>query len=98
VPAEPVWLHPEAIREARAARQWYERRSAHAADAFMTELDRAIELIERGPRQWPGYLGDTRRYVLHRFPFFVVYRETTSRIEVIAVAHGRRRPGYWLGR
>ena len=98
MPAEPIWLHPDAIREARAARQWYELRSADAADAFMAELDRAIELIEQGPRQWPPYLGETRRYLLQRFPFFVVYRETANRVEVVAVAHGRRRPGYWRGR
>ncbi len=30
-------------------------------------------------------------------PFFVVFREANSRIEVLAIAHGRRRPGYWLG-
>jgi hypothetical protein len=34
----------------------------------------------------------------HRFPFFVVFRETDIRIEIVAIAHGRRRPGYWLGR
>src|SRR5574341_1434112 len=60
----------------------------------MTELDAAIEQIERGPRQWPPYLGGTRRYLFHRFPFFVVFRETGTRIEIVAVAHGRRRPGY----
>jgi len=98
VPAEPIWLHPEAIREARAARKWYEDLNVDAADAFMAELDTAIERIEQGPRTWPPYLGGTRRYLLHRFPFSIVFRETPSRIEIVAVAHGRRRPGYWLGR
>jgi len=98
VRAEPAWLHPEAIKEARAARQWYQARNAEAAEAFMAELDRAVEQIEKAPRQWPPYLGDTRRYLLYRFPFFVVFREAADRIEILAVAHGRRRPGYWLGR
>jgi len=98
VPAELLWLHPEAIKEARAAREWYLARNVEAAEAFMTELDAAIEQIEQGPRRWPPYLGSTRRYLFRRFPFFVVFREATTRIEVIAVAHGRRRPGYWLGR
>jgi plasmid stabilization system protein ParE len=98
VPAEPIWLHPEAIGEARAARQWYEARNSDAADAFMAELDAAIEQIEEAPRRWPPYLGETRRYLLHRFPFSIVFRETPSRVEILAVAHGRRRPGYWLGR
>jgi plasmid stabilization system protein ParE len=64
----------------------------------MAELDVAIDQIEQGPRQWPPYLGETRRYLLRRFPFFVVFRETPDRVEVLAIAHGRRRPGYWLGR
>jgi plasmid stabilization system protein ParE len=98
VPAGPIWLHPEAIREARAAREWYSSWSPEAADAFMAEVDSAIEGIEEGPRQWPTYLGMTRRYLLRRFPFFVVFREANERIEVLAVAHARRRPGYWLGR
>ena len=98
MPAEPSWLHPEAIKEARAAREWYRARNAEAGEAFMGELDTAIEQIERAPGQWPPYLGDTRRYLFHRFPFFVVFREANDRIEIVAVAHGRRRPGYWLGR
>jgi plasmid stabilization system protein ParE len=98
VRSEPPWLHPEAIKEARAARNWYLARSAEAADAFMAELDAAIGRIEQGPSQWPPYLGGTRRYLLHRFPFFVVFRESATRVEIVAVAHAHRRPGYWLGR
>jgi plasmid stabilization system protein ParE len=98
VRSEPSWLHPEAINEARAAREWYLVRNAEAGDAFMAELDAAIERIEQEPSQWPPYLGGTRRYLLHRFPFFVVFREAATRVEIVAVAHARRRPGYWLGR
>ena len=39
MPTEPSWLHPEAIKEARAAREWYLVRNAGAGDAFMAELD-----------------------------------------------------------
>ena len=98
MPPEPSWLHPEAIKEARAAREWDLARNADAGNAFMAELDAAIEQIEQGPRQWSPYLGGTRRYLFHRFPLFVVFRETATRIEIVAVAHGRRRPGCWLGR
>jgi plasmid stabilization system protein ParE len=64
----------------------------------MAELDLAMERIQEAPRQWPRYLGGTRRYMLRRFPFFVVFRELDDRMQILAVAHGRRRPGYWLGR
>jgi hypothetical protein len=39
-----------------------------------------------------------RRYLLHKFPFSVVYLERPDFIEVIAVAHHRRKPGYWSKR
>ncbi len=60
MPPERAWVHPEAIAEARAAREWYEARNAQPAEAFMAELDLAIERIEEAPRQWLAYLGDTR--------------------------------------
>jgi hypothetical protein len=39
----PIELHPRAIAEARAAREWYADRSPAAAEAFMAELDLAID-------------------------------------------------------
>ena len=98
MPLERAWVHPEAIAEARAAREWYQARNVEAAEAFMAELDSAMELIEEAPRRWLPYIGETRRYLLRRFPFFVVFRETNDRVQILAVAHARRRPGYWLGR
>lgn len=93
-----VRLHPEAVAEARAAAQWYRERSASAADAFLAELDRAVEEITKSPEMWPRHLRGTRRFVLRRFPFSVVYREVSGIIEVVAIAHGRRKPGYWKNR
>jgi toxin ParE1/3/4 len=43
-------------------------------------------------------LDGTRRFVLRRFPFTIVYREAAQGIEVIAVAHAKRRTAYWRGR
>src|SRR6266511_4715331 len=68
VPPEKVWVHPEAIAEARTAREWYQARNAEAAEAFIAELDLAIERIEEAPHQWPPYLANTRRYRLRLRP------------------------------
>ena len=91
-------LHPAAVAEARAAWQWYADRSTQAAAAFVDELDHAMAQIAEAPTRWPRYVGLTRRYLLHRFPFLVVYRERDGEIEVVAIAHGHRRPGYWQAR
>jgi plasmid stabilization system protein ParE len=98
MPSRPVDIHPEAIAEAQAANRWYRERSASTAVAYLAELDMAVEAIAENPEMWPQYVHGTRRYILHRFPFYLVYRETGSRVEIIAVAHGRRKPGYWKNR
>jgi toxin ParE1/3/4 len=43
-------------------------------------------------------LPDIRRVTLHSFPFDLVYRERQGQVQVLAVAHRRREPGYWVGR
>ena len=88
----------EAVAEAAAARQWYEERSPVAASLFRDELFRGIEAIADSPTTWPQYVLGTRRYLMRRFPFFVVYRLVDTTVQVIAVAHARRRPGYWAAR
>ena len=93
-----IGVHPEAVAEARAAAQWYRERSALAADAFLAELDRAIETIAENPEMQPHYVRGTRRYLLQRFPFYLVYREVAGKLEIIAIGHGRLRPGYWKNR
>lgn len=90
-----VVFHPDAVAESQAARQWYSANSQSAADSFLAELDCGIEAISLAPERWPLFVHGTRRYLLHRFPFQLVYRVVNDHIQVVAVAHGRRRPGYW---
>ncbi|MFY4728050.1 type II toxin-antitoxin system RelE/ParE family toxin [Nitrospira sp. BLG_2] len=98
MPGLPIVIHSEAVEEARAARLWYAERSQSAADSFLAELDHGIEAISESPERWPLFVHGTRRYLFNRFPFQIVYRVANERIEIVAVAHGRRRPGYWRSR
>lgn len=91
-------VHPEATTEAAKAREWYAERGTGTAEAFMRELDQAIEFIRSKPGACPPHVNGTRRYLLRRFPFSIVFRETDESIQVVAVAHSRRRPGYWTER
>ena len=93
-----VVLHPAALAEAEAATEWYRQRSGRAAAGFLDEIDRAIEQISSSPDRFPPFEFGTRRMLLRRFPYFVVFRETATQLEVVAVAHGHRRPGYWRDR
>lgn len=91
-------VHPRAVAEARAARRWYGQRSAALANRFVAALDEAVAQVLAAPQQWPAHLHGTRVYRLRRFPYLVVYQELPASVQVVAVAHGRRRPGYWRRR
>ena len=88
----------EALREIDDAFEWYLDRSLQAAEAFVQEVDRAVALIASAPTIWPHFEAGTRRYILRKFPYDIVYREIAAGIEVVAVAHHKRRPRYWARR
>jgi toxin ParE1/3/4 len=93
--AKPIEIHADALAELKSALRWYLERSESAADGFVAEIDRAIELIAAAPARWPsGELG-TRKFVLARFPYAVIYREKLMTVQILAIAHGNRRPRYW---
>lgn len=91
-------VHPEAALEAERARDWYERRSYLAADAFARELEAAFDDIVEVPEAWPPYRDRYRRRILPRFPFSIVYRLVGDVVEIVGVVHHKKRPGYWATR
>ena len=62
---------------------------------FLAELDRAVLQVSSTPERFSEHLLGTRRFLFRRFPYLLVYRVLAEQVQVIAVAHGRRRPGYW---
>jgi plasmid stabilization system protein ParE len=95
LPKKNIRFSFEALAEAEAAQQWYVERSLPTGQAFLEELTHAVERVSESPEQWPRYIEGTRRYVFHRFPFSLVYREKGNDVVIVAVAHGKRKPGYW---
>jgi plasmid stabilization system protein ParE len=93
-----VRFHPAAAAEAGRAQAWYEERSVLAAAGFLQELTRAIERVGVAPERYPAAEHGTRRIVLRQFPFAVFYVVRRSEVLIVAVAHNKRRPGYWAGR
>ena len=88
----------EALEDAESAARWYAERSPVAAVRFSEEVDAAEAAIAAHPDAWPSFDHGTRRYLLRRFPFSVIYDVQPDRILIVAVAHARRRPGYWRPR
>ena len=91
---EPRW-HPEAVLDAEEARDWYASRSPFAARGFLLALDDPVRAILLAPERGPLESHGCRRYLLpNRYPYALIYRLTPG-VEVVAVAHQRRRPEYW---
>lgn len=88
----------DASDEVEESRAWYQSRSESAEAAFLRELDHAVDLIQEAPSRWPKYIAGTRRYVFPRFPYSIIYFVENDTINVVAVAHGKRKPGYWRER
>ena len=90
-----VRIQSEAQEEINQAFDWYFKRSPSAADAFLTEVGTSIAQIASLPQLYPPYTRNTRRHVLSGFPYSVIFQEKDDIILVVAVAHAKRRPGYW---
>ncbi|MEW6269189.1 MAG: type II toxin-antitoxin system RelE/ParE family toxin [Thermodesulfobacteriota bacterium] len=79
------------------------RRGVPAWDEFLAAIGVAVELIQRHPaggsrvpKVKPRF--PVRRLILRRFPYSVVFMELENEIRILAIAHHRRRPGYWSRR
>jgi len=74
--------------------QYYESQAKGLGSAFLTEIQRAVKSIE----SWTLVRGNTRRRLLKRFPYGILYRIEPVEIVIIAVMHLHRNPNYWLDR
>lgn len=92
-------FHPEAEAEHLEAVAYYEDRQPGIGAGYLAEFERVMERVCQAPVRNPIVRApDIRRARLARFPFTILYREREGAVEVLAVAHHRRRPAYWLGR
>ena len=95
-----VRISEPASEEFTDAVRWYEARRAGLGAELFDAVVATIDLIERQPESGTAAYSDpqTRRALVVRFPYQVVYRLDQSEIVILAVAHMKRRPGYWKHR
>jgi plasmid stabilization system protein ParE len=91
-------LHPLAWEEIEAGEEWYRERSPDTSVGFIAAIAEALESVSEAPHRWPKHLHGTRQFILHRFPFSVIYLDDPDMVRIIAVAHHKRKPGYWKRR
>ncbi len=93
-----VDFHPDATAELSESANWYAERGPSAARNFLVAVDIAIASIAADPKRFMRIDDQHQSCGVIKFPFQIVYRYISNRIEVIAVAHAKRRPGYWRDR
>ena len=93
-----VVFHAEAAAEFGAAARYYESRRSGLGAAFISEVERTTSMIELRPLIGAPFGASHRRAIVRRFPYTIIYRRKGDAIEVVAVAHQHRRPGYWRER
>lgn len=96
---KPVIVHPEAEAEFRAAVGHYDEQRAGLGGEFRAEVEAAVERIRGNPSAFaPHGEEGARKCVLRRFPYTVFFVELEQTLWVAAIAHQRRRPGFWAER
>jgi hypothetical protein len=94
-----IQFHPKAAAEYRAALSWYRGRSRWVADKFRDEMKPVIHEIATDSDQGTVFRGPYHWMRLRRYPYLDFYKSLSARmVRIQAVAHGRRRFGYWLRR
>lgn len=90
---------PAALAELQDAAAFYtEKANQNLGLAFVAEFERTVNFVFSNPLGGAIFRGTRRRYLFRRFPYSVTYQVTADEVRIVAVAHHRRRPGYWGGR
>jgi plasmid stabilization system protein ParE len=89
---------PQAGAELEEATEYFRVRSPSAAEGFLAAVTAAQELLLRFPHSGPPLRGNVRHILLRKYPYQLVYRVVGDDIRVYAVAHLKRKPGYWRKR
>jgi len=96
---KPVHLRRAAKRDLHDAANWYRERDPELARRFLDEVYSTLALLERFPNiggMVPGVEDpEIRQLPVNNFPYQIVFKRLQFRTTVLAVAHERRKPGYW---
>lgn len=86
--------------ELTEAVRWYESKRPGLGADFLDEVTRTIDRLGLNPEVGNPMSADqkTRRLFVARFPYQIVYRVRPGEIVIVALAHLKRRPGYWKHR
>ncbi len=91
-------FHPKAEEEFELAIDFYEEARKNLGEEFIEEVYQAVKRVKNFPEAWHPMTKSTRRCLVNRFPFGVVYKVEDSVIVIVSVMHLSRKPDYWYKR
>ena len=80
------------------AKVFYEVEQPGLSKRFEKEIKDGIKRMKSFPNAWPIERPEIRRYILHKFPYKILYSIEKDYIYIIAIAHCHRKPNYWIDR
>ena len=96
---ESVRFHRLAAEEYRSARDWYRQRDISVAGRFCAAVDSAVVRIIEDADSHPVLIDEIRWVRVRKFPYILVFvSDRSDSLLIIALAHAKRRPGYWKRR
>jgi hypothetical protein len=92
------YFHPRADGEFDEAVRYYEECQPGLGLDFAEEVCAAIGRISEYPDAWATLSKNTRRCLVNRFPYGVIFQVKSGMLRIIAIANLHRRPDYWRDR
>lgn len=93
-----IIIRPEAAREVQQAFDWYEEQSKGLGAEFLRAVEACLSAIRRNPFAYPMVYEQTRRALLRRFPYMLIYVVSGDSIVILACFHAKRDPIDWIRR
>jgi len=87
-----------ARREYDEAKEFYEAEQTGLGSQFTEQIKHSLLRIQQYPQAWPPERKEIRRYIVHKFPYKILYSIQDDMIVVLAFAHLHRQPDYWIDR
>ena len=95
---KPVKFFSEAEMEMRESSKYYESQQNDLGKRFLNSIENAIKHIQINPKIFQKVRKNIRRCQTKVFPYGIIFREQDDQIEIIAIIHLKRKPGYWKNR
>lgn len=93
-----IRYHPDAVVELTEAARYYEEQQPGLGGRFLDSVEASLSLLEKDPQIWRADSRGRRKYLVRRFPYLILYKYQDGQIYVLAIAHTKRKPGYWKTR